>query len=103
MMKIEVIAAVAFVAASVSPAMAIQRQQTMTRSCAEVQALVQQQGAVILQYSSPGRSGPPLYDRAVADSDKCFGSGYGARDYVPARDRRDCAVWVCRPNTDLRP
>lgn len=83
------------------PAFAIERQQIGARSCSEVQSLVRAQGAVILQYA--GRSGLKLYERAVANSDKCFGSGYGEQTYVPTKDRRDCAVWVCRPSTDLRP
>jgi hypothetical protein len=84
-----------------TPSLAIQRQQTMTRTCAEVQALVRAQGEVILQYR--GRSGLQLYDRAVADRDSCSGSGYGQQTYMPAKDRKDCAVTICQPNTDLRP
>lgn len=88
-------------ATGAAPAFAIQRQQTTTRTCSEVQALVRAQGEVILQYS--GRSGVPLYDRAVADRDKCLGSGYGQQTYMPTKDKANCAVWICRPSTDLRP
>lgn len=101
-MKAELITLTTLLAIAASPALAIQRQQTMNKTCSEVQSLVRAQGAVILQY--PGtRSSGLLYDRAVATSEMCFGSGYGERTYVPARDRRDCAVWVCRPGTNLRP
>jgi hypothetical protein len=85
-----------------APAFAIQRQQTTTRTCSDVQALVRAQGEVILQYS--GRSGVPLYDRAVADRDRCIGSGYGQQTYMPTRDKANCAVWVCKQGApDLRP
>ncbi|MBB4569409.1 hypothetical protein [Rhizobium leucaenae] len=99
--QITVLAAFAIVAAF--PAFAIERLQTTTRSCADIQSFVQANRAVILQYPAARGSGGLLYDRAVANSDVCLGSGFGEQSYVPSRDKRNCAVWVCRSSTDLRP
>ena len=98
--QITVLAALAVFAAS--PASAIERLQTATRSCSEIQSFVRANRAVILQYPSAQGAGL-LYDRAVANSDVCLGNGFGEQSYVPSRDKRNCAIWVCRSSTDLRP
>jgi hypothetical protein len=84
------------------PAAAIDRQQTMASTCAQLQAVIQAKRTVLLQYPS-GRSGALLYDRAVADANLCLGSGYGDRVYVQTRDTDICAVRICHPTSYLRP
>ncbi|MDL2407011.1 hypothetical protein PY650_15330 [Rhizobium calliandrae] len=99
--QITVLAALAVFVAS--PASAIQRLQTASRSCAEVQSFVRANRAVIVQYRSARGSAPLLYERAVANSDVCLGNGFAEETYVPAKDKRNCAILVCRSTTDLRP
>ncbi|MEF0944081.1 hypothetical protein [Rhizobium sp. BR 362] len=99
--QIAVLAALAVFAAS--PIAAIERLQTATRSCAEIQSFVRANRAVILQYPSARGSGGLLYDRAVADADVCLGNGFGERSSVPSKDKRNCAIWICASSTDLRP
>lgn len=83
-----------------SPAGAIDRIQTGGRSCAQIQSIIQAKRAVILQYGvGPGGA---LYDRAVADSLQCSGSGIGYRSSVRAKDTSACPVIFCR-STGLRP
>ncbi|MBB5575720.1 MULTISPECIES: hypothetical protein [Rhizobium] len=102
-MKAQIIVLAAFAVFAASPVAAIQRLQTATRSCAEVQSFVQANRAVILQYPSTRGSGGLLYDRAVANSDVCLGNGFGERSSVPSKDKRNCPIWICAPSTDLRP
>ncbi|AVA26012.1 hypothetical protein QA648_27135 (plasmid) [Rhizobium sp. CB3171] len=102
-MKAQITTLVAFAIFAASPASAIQRLQTASRSCSEIQSFVQANRSVILQYPSARGSGALLYDRAVANSDVCLGNGFGERSSVPSRDQRNCAIWVCRSSTDLRP
>ena len=102
-MKAQITALVALAVFAASPASAIERLQTATRSCAEIQSYVRANRAVIVQYPAAQRSAGLLYDRAVANSDVCLGNGFGEQSYVPSRDKRNCAIWVCRPSTDLRP
>ena len=84
------------------PAAAIDRQQTMTSTCAELQAAIKAKRTVLLQYPS-GHSGALLYDRAVADASLCLGSGYGDRVYVQTKDTGICPVRICHPTSYLRP
>ncbi|WFU12308.1 hypothetical protein QA646_20540 (plasmid) [Rhizobium sp. CB3090] len=100
-MKAHVTVLAAFAVFAASPVSAIERLQTTTRSCAEIQSFVRAHRVVILQY--PGTRGNLLYNRAVADSDVCLGNGFGEGSSVPSRDKRNCAIWVCRSSTDLRP
>ncbi len=58
---------------------------------------------VILQYPAAWSSAGLLYERAVANSDVCLGNGFGEQSYVPSRDKRNCAIWICASSTDLRP
>jgi hypothetical protein len=86
-----------------SPALAISTQVSTQISCPAIRSLIQRQGAVILRYTSKRPPGLSIYDRAVVDSSKCVGNGTKHRAYFPASDTDSCAVWVCRPGSDLRP
>ena len=86
-----------------SPALAISTQISTQISCPAIQSLVQRQGAVILRYASRRPPGLSIYDRVVVDGSKCVGNGTQHRTYFPASDTDSCAVWVCRPGSDLRP
>ncbi|MDL2398210.1 hypothetical protein [Rhizobium mayense] len=102
-MKAQITVLAALAVFATSPASAIERLQTASRSCADIQSFVRANRAVILQYPSARGSAPLLYERAVADSNVCLGNGFPEQSYVPSRDKRNCPIWVCRSTTDLRP
>jgi hypothetical protein len=90
-------------AAIASPAMAISTQVSTQITCPAIRMLVQREGAVLLRYTSKRPPGLSIYDRVVVDGSKCIGNGTEHRTYFPASDTDSCAVWVCRPGSDLRP
>ena len=86
-------------AASVLPAQAISRYESMQMSCGEAQARIQQEGAVILRYRSPRNPSLPLYDRYVASARWCNGGEYTKLEAVPTADTNRCTVYRCFPIT----
>jgi hypothetical protein len=86
-----------------SPAFAISTQISSRISCNAIRSLVERDGAVILRYTAKRPPGLSIYDRVVVDGSKCVGNGTEHRTYFPASDTDSCAVWVCRPGSDLRP
>jgi len=77
-------------------AWAISRHDPTGMACAEVQATVAREGAVILRYRSPRTPGLPLYDRYV-DSDRfCTRGEVAFPATVPAADTRACPVYRCK-------
>jgi len=83
-----------------SPALAISRVESRSRSCASIQEQIAKERAVILRY--PSRSGNTLYDRYVTNSLQCGSGYYAGRSYVPAADG-SCPVYNCQPTTNLSP
>lgn len=99
MMKLLI--AVAFVALTVGEAQAISRYQTMRMSCAEVQATVRREGAVILRWQSRNNPGLPLYGRYVSDRRFCQLGEVTDFESVPTADDPSCTVKQCiRPDND---
>ena len=84
-------------AASVLPAQAISRYTSTSMSCNEAQAVVAQQGAVILRYHSTRNPNLPLYNRYVASGGYCGLNEYAKWDYVPTADTASCPVRRCAP------
>ncbi len=83
------ISAVAF------PALSIQRYNTLTMTCAQVQDAVNRDGAAILRYPSSRVPSLQLYDRYVRNRLFCGYSQFAKRDYIPTRDSRQCRVLKC--------
>jgi hypothetical protein len=77
------------------PALAIQRYNVQTMSCASVQNAVNRDGAAILRYRSQRNPSLPLYDRYVRNGIYCDPGEYAERAYVPTRDNKLCPVRKC--------
>lgn len=80
------------------PALAIQRYNVQTMSCASVQAAVNRDGAAILRYRSARNPSLPLYDRYVRNSRYCDYQQYAKPSFVPTRDNKQCRVRKCADN-----
>ncbi|MFI0845376.1 hypothetical protein [Mesorhizobium sp. IMUNJ 23232] len=74
-------------------AYAISRYNSMGMSCGQVQAHIENEGAVLMRYRS--RSGAPLYGRYVADIRFCPSSTRPEWRYIPAADTGQCPVLEC--------
>lgn len=79
-------------------AQSISRYNSPAMTCAEVQASIARQGAVILRY--PGRTGPTLYDRYVVSDRLCFSGEYAKSSTVPTKDMGKCPVQHCEKRPD---
>jgi hypothetical protein len=88
---------IAAVLAAAIPAEAISRYNSDSLSCAETQARVSDEGAVILRYRSTRNPSLTLYDRYVADGRFCGFREYARLATVPTADRGACRVLVCKP------
>lgn len=73
------------------PAAAQSRPVASAMACAEVQALVQRSGALVLNYT------PTTYDRVVANGRFCLGGQVTVPDFAATRDKRQCFVgYLCK-------
>lgn len=97
-MKTKLLLAFALTMAS-AEAYAISRYSSQGMSCARAQAIVENEGAVILRYSSARNPGLPLYDRYVAHDGYCSYGEYAKVDWVPTRDTPSCPVFRCEQRT----
>jgi len=84
--------------AAAADASAISRYDIGNKSCAEVQRIVQSQGAVILRYRSQHNPALTLYDRYVSDGRYCQSNEVTSRTGVPTADRNYCPVRKCIEN-----
>ena len=75
-------------------ASAISRYMSTSMTCAEVQARIGHEGAVILQHRSP-RTGIVLYDRYVKNRLFCPAGQTTEWKSVPTSDRPSCRVYRC--------
>ncbi|MFK0166131.1 hypothetical protein [Rhizobium sp. NPDC090279] len=84
-----------------APAMAIERYDTRSRSCQEVQALLARDRQAILRY--PSRDGrATVYDRYVINPAQCGPGLYGVRVSIPAANGK-CPVVNCHSLSDFAP
>ena len=84
-------------------AWAISRHDPTAMSCADVQATIAREGAVILRYRSARTPSLPLYDRYVADGRYCTTGEIVYPASVPAADTGACPVHLCKiPDLDDR-
>lgn len=79
------------VAASGPAAAQSARPNSTTMTCAQVQALIDRSGALLLS------TGPHTFDRYVANASQCARGEYLRRDYVPTRDTDRCFAKRCDP------
>ena len=86
-------------AASVLPAQAISRYNSMQLSCNQAQSRIQSEGAVILRYQSARNPSLPLYDRYVAHGGYCDQDEYAKLEIVPTADNQGCRVLKCMPKS----
>ena len=85
--------------AATTPALAISRYDTTSYTCAQTQAIIAQQRAVILKYKAD-QSNMTLYDRFVADRDACDAGNTADRSYISTKDTSACPVNTCIPATN---
>jgi len=75
-----------------APTFAADRPDIRQMSCAEVQALVQREKSVALDFTDF------TYDLVVSDRTECGPSSYGERTYRATEDQRRCDIgYVCVP------
>lgn len=77
------------------PALAINRYQVKSMSCAAIQQAVKRDGAAILRWQSTRNPSLPIYDRYVRNGLFCDPNEYAKRAYVPSRDKASCLVYKC--------
>ena len=82
-------------AVAASPAFAASRHDITNMSCAQVQAILKQEGEAILRYGSSRLLGLPLYDRYVRDQSFCESGEVIVRSGVPTTDKKYCPVHKC--------
>ncbi|MBB3456515.1 hypothetical protein FHT86_004823 [Rhizobium sp. BK313] len=82
------------VAATASPASAISRISSTSRTCTALRQIINSQGAVILTHPGTRASGT-LYDRYVRDSSYCNPGDVATDDWVPAKDK-NCRLYNCQ-------
>ena len=75
-------------------AQAINRYNSTSKTCSQVQSIISQEGAAIMRYQSP-RTGVPLYDRYVKNRLFCPAGQTTDRAYIPTRDLPACPVNRC--------
>lgn len=76
-------------------AQAISRYHSTGMSCAEIQNVVGDEGAVILRWKSP-TSGVQRYDRFVRNDGFCASGEEASIATVPTADARSCPVYNCK-------
>lgn len=81
------------------PAQAISRYNSLSMSCARIQAVIRSEGAVILRYVSARNPSLPLFDRYVANDGFCDFGEYAQVAWVPASDTPSCPVMSCQQIT----
>ncbi len=94
-MKRVYLSAVAAFSLLTSGALAATRYEITNMTCADVQALVEREGEVILAYRSTSILGLPIYDRYVKSRDYCNSGEVIRRTGVPSADRKYCPVKKC--------
>ena len=83
-------------------AQAISRYNSTSMSCNAIKATVRGEGAVILRWR--GKTGAQRYGRFVAHNGFCESGMRAEISYVPASDRKSCAVRECKywdPDDDI--
>ncbi|MCO5065183.1 MAG: hypothetical protein M9924_12320 [Rhizobiaceae bacterium] len=100
---LKLLGTVALLVVATGQAQAITRYQTMSMTCAQVQAALKRDGVAILRWQSKRTPGLPLYGRYVSDGRYCDRGEVIDLDSVPTADKRSCTVKQCvRSDNDER-
>ena len=75
-------------------AQAISRYTSTSMNCSSVKATVKSEGAVILRWTSS--QGNPRHGRYVANRGYCDPGETAVTSYVPASDKKSCALRTCQ-------
>ena len=89
------------VASLATPALAINRYNSMAYSCSAAQALIDRERAVIFRHPAGHTPNMTLYDRYVTDRRACNFNEYAFQDYLPTKDNRSCPVYTCHSSSEL--
>lgn len=81
---------------AVSPAAAINRYNSETMACSQVQSTIRADGAAIMRYRSKANPTLVLYDRYVRNGTFCQWNETAVPAWIPSRDDKTCAVLKCR-------
>jgi hypothetical protein len=83
---------------SMSTAHALSRYDSTKLTCAQVQSIINREGAAIMRYPSTRVRGMVLYDRFVSNFQQCAIGEYSVIRYIPTADKEDCFVLSCSSN-----
>lgn len=87
------------------PAVAINRYNSETMTCAKVQSTIRAEGAAIMRYRSKTSPSLVLYDRYVANANHCAWRETTEYRYIPSKNDPTCRVLACKafePKFDFR-
>ena len=73
---------------------AISKYTSTSLTCGSIKALIRNQGAIILRWTSP-RTGNPIYNRYVRNENYCLVNQTTTLKSVPASDTKNCSVYYC--------
>lgn len=73
-----------------TPALAINRYNSMSYSCSAAQALIGRERAVIFRHPAERTKNLTLYDRYVSDRGACNFGEYAFEDTLPTKDTKNC-------------
>ncbi|WFR96461.1 hypothetical protein [Rhizobium tumorigenes] len=99
MRKIILLAVLA--ASMATPALAINRYNSMSYSCSAAQALIGRERAVIFRHPAERTKNLTLYDRYVSDRGACNFGEYAFEDTLPTKDTKNCPVYTCHSTSEL--
>jgi hypothetical protein len=75
---------------------AISRYNSTSLSCGEARAIIRDEGAAIMRWTSPRNPGLPLFGRFVYHDGFCAESERAETTFIPTADR-SCALYECKP------
>jgi hypothetical protein len=84
-----------------TPALAINRYNSMAYSCAAAQALINREHAVIFRHPADYTPNMTVYDRYVVDRSACNYDEYAFWDHMPTKDSKSCPVYTCHSTSEL--
>ncbi|MET0747524.1 MAG: hypothetical protein ABWY49_04990 [Rhizobium sp.] len=88
-------------ASMATPALAINRYNSLAYSCSAAQATIAREGAVIFRHPAERTRNLTLYDRYVVDRSACNYNEYAFQDYLPTKDTKSCPVYSCHSTSEL--
>lgn len=96
-MRAAVATALTLAGLAITPASAINRYNADQLACAEIRAIIRDDGAAIMRYRSKRDPSLVLYDRYVRDRFFCAWREDVETAWIPSQDKAQCRVWRCAP------